>query len=175
MVDVPDYQLLPDLLPGKPEIEFRAGTDVSLHMIALWLASWPVRWRWLRSPERFSDELVKLQRRTAIGRGERSAMSVRLTGEDAASRVDRKWTIIAEDFDGPEIPTMAAALLADDLSAGRLEPGGRTAAGLLPLERFEPLFAALAIHHRTEERCCTKIRKAIRPSSSDWHIIQPNG
>jgi Saccharopine dehydrogenase NADP binding domain len=157
MVDVPDYQLLPDLIPGKPDIEFRAGTDVSLHMIALWLASWPVRWGWLRTPERFSDELVKLQRRTAIGRGERSAMSVRLTGLDAASRVDLNWTIIAEDSDGPEIPTIAAALLADDLEAGRFEPGARTAAGLLSLERFEAAFAPLAMHHHTEASYRTRI------------------
>jgi hypothetical protein len=157
IVDVPDYQLLPDLLPGRPEIEFRAGTDVWFHMVALWLASWPVRWGWFGSPERFSNELVKLQRRTVIGRGDRSAMSVRLVGFDAASRVDREWTLLAEDFDGPEIPTIAAALLADDLDAGRFEPGARTAAGLLSLQRFEAAFAPLAIHDHTEESCRTRI------------------
>lgn len=153
IVDVPDYDLLPDLLPGDPEIEFRAGTDVSLHMLALWLASWPIRWTGFSSMERLAELLVRLQRLTKIGRGDRSAMDVRLSGVKAGDCVERRWTLIAENFDGPEIPTIAAELLVDDLTGGRLAPGARTTAGLLALDRFEQAFAQLAIHHETEELC----------------------
>jgi short subunit dehydrogenase-like uncharacterized protein len=151
IVDVPDYDLLPGLLPGDPEVEFRAGTDVSLHMLGLWLTSWPVRWSGFRSTDGLAGFLIGLQRLTKIGGGDRSAMDVRLTGVKSDDRVERRWTLIAENFDGPEIPAMAAALLADDLAAGRLAPGARTAAGLLPLERFEQAFAPLAITHETTE------------------------
>nr|NUR38006.1 hypothetical protein [Sphingomonas sp.] len=144
IVDVPDYDLLPSSLPGNPGVEFRAGTDVSFHMIALWLASWMVRWTGFKL-DKFASAFVKLQRLTALGRGDRSAMDVRLIGVRGTEHLDRRWTLIAEDFDGPEIPTMAAALLADDIAAGKIGPGARPAAGLLSLDRFEVCFAKLAI------------------------------
>jgi hypothetical protein len=50
------------------------------------------------------------------------------------------------------VPTLAAALLAEDILAGRLAPGARSAAGLVPLVAFEPSFAALAIRHEISER-----------------------
>ena len=167
IVDVPDYDLLPDLLPGDPEIEFRAGTDVSLHMLGLWLASWPIRWTGFSSMERFAELLIRLQRLTKIGRGDRSAMDVRLAGVKSGDRLGRRWTLIAENFDGPEIPTIAAELLVDDLACGRVASGARTAAGLLPLDRFEQAFAQLAIHHETEELCPIDIPRPQR-SPQQW-------
>jgi NAD(P)-dependent dehydrogenase (short-subunit alcohol dehydrogenase family) len=157
MVDVPDYDLLKACLPGESEVEFRAGTDVSFHMLALWLASWPFRWGWLSSIDPFIAGLVRLQRFSSIGGGDRSAMDVRLTGLRHGRRVERRWTLIAEDFQGPEIPTLAAALLANDLGHRVLQPGAGTAAGLLSLSRFEQAFEDLAIHHVTEELCPTEI------------------
>ena len=151
-VDVPDLELLPDLLPGRPRVEFRAGTDVTLHMIALWLASWPARQGWLPPLAPHASWLAALQRLTAFRKGDRSAMAVRLSGSRRGRAVERKWTLIAENFDGPEIPTMAAELLAGDISAGKIAAGARTGAGLLQLERFEPAFAPLAIHCETTEQ-----------------------
>ena len=46
IADVPDLDLLPAMLPGRPSVTFRAGTEFPLQMLALWLASWPVRWGW---------------------------------------------------------------------------------------------------------------------------------
>jgi short subunit dehydrogenase-like uncharacterized protein len=166
MVDVPDYDVLPTLLPGGPQVEFRAGTDVSLHMVASWIASWPIRWTGLGSLSGFADLLTRLQRASSFGRGDRSAMEVQLQGLRAGSPIERCWTLIAEDFDGPEIPTLAAALLSDDLDACRLEPGARTAAGLLPLERFGQAFASLKIRHQTEELCPTGIHRPALSASA---------
>jgi NAD(P)-dependent dehydrogenase (short-subunit alcohol dehydrogenase family) len=165
-VDVPDLEQLPRLLPGEPAVEFRAGTDVSLHMLALWLASWPARWGWLPSLVGHASRLAALQRATALRKGDRSAMEVRLRGQRGSKLVERSWTLIAEDFDGPEIPTMAAALLADDIAAGKIGPGARTGAGLLALERFEPAFAPLAIEcETTEEEEAPWLATTHRPAS----------
>ena len=49
LCDVPDLDLLPDLFPGRPAVRFRAGTEIELQNVALWLLSWPVRWRWVRT------------------------------------------------------------------------------------------------------------------------------
>ncbi len=47
LADTPDLELLPDRLPGHPAVSFRAGTELALQNLAIWLSSWPVRWGWL--------------------------------------------------------------------------------------------------------------------------------
>jgi hypothetical protein len=152
LVDVPDLELIPDLLPGRPAVAFRAGTELTFQMVGLWLASWPVRWRWLRSLRPLAPLLLRLYHTTLGLGGARSAMRVTLCGWRYGHPVERTWTIVAEKGEGLHIPTLAAQLLAGDILAGRLAPGAGTAAGLLTLDRFEPLFAALAVQHGIVER-----------------------
>ena len=147
LAEVPDLSLLPELLPGRPATTFRAGTELGFQMLALWLLSWPVRWGWPGTLRGAAPWLHKLQRITGWAGSDRSAMSVTLVG----TGVRRRWTLIAEKGDGPEIPTLAAELLAGDILAGRVPPGARDASRLLTLDRFEPLFAGLAIRHAVRE------------------------
>ncbi len=147
LADVPDHDMLPAMLPGRPAVTFRAGTELGFQMIALWLASWPVRWGWLRSLRGAAGWLLPLQRLTARAGSDRSAMSVTLK----APGVERRWTLVASRGDGPQIPTLAAVLLAEELLAGRIEPGARDASGLLVLAQFERIFADMAIGCETVE------------------------
>jgi hypothetical protein len=148
LADVPAHDLLPAMLPGRPAVTFRAGTELGFQMLALWLASWPVRWGWIASLSRAARWLIPLQRLTQEIGSDCSAMSVTLRG----GRVARNWTLVASRGDGPEIPTFAAAILAEEILAGRMAAGARGAAGLLTLEQFEPLFAPLALRHEIHER-----------------------
>jgi hypothetical protein len=152
LADVPDLELLPEILPGRPAVIFHAGTESGLQTIGLWLLSWPVRWLRLPSLASILPVLTLLQRLTQCGSDDRSAMSVRLKGEAGGEFIERHWTLIAADGDGPEIPTLAAVLLADAILAGRVAPGARPAAALLALEEFEPLFATLSLRHGMRER-----------------------
>lgn len=148
LADVPSHDLLPATLSGRPSVTFRAGTELGFQMLALWLASWPVRWRWIDSLEPAARWLIPIQRLTRRVGSDRSAMAVTLRGR----RAERRWTLVASRGDGPEIPTFAAAILAEEMLAGRVAPGARDAGGLLTLDQFEPLFAPLAIGHETRER-----------------------
>jgi uncharacterized protein YbjT (DUF2867 family) len=148
IADVPDHELVPEALPGRPAVTFRAGTELAVQMRALWLASWPVRWGWIGSLLAAKRWLLPFYRATLGLGGDRSAMHVTLSGDD----IERRWTLVASDGDGPEIPVLAAELLAHDMLAGRVAPGARPGWGELELERFEPLFAALSIRHETVER-----------------------
>ena len=152
LADLPDCAILPGLFPGRPAVAFRAGTELGFQMIALWLLSWPVRWKWLRSLAGAARWLLPLHRLTGRIVGLRSAMSVTLTGRRGAARIERRWTIVAEQGEGLDIPTLAAALLAEDALAGRLAPGARHGAGTLSLGGFEAVFAGLAVRHETRER-----------------------
>jgi hypothetical protein len=152
LADLPDCELLPGLLPGRPAVTFRAGTELRFQMLALWLASWPVSWGWTGSLDRAGAWLLPLYRLTGRIGGERSAMAVTLAGTVDGQRVERRWTVVAEQGQGLEVPTLAAELLAGDILEGRLAAGARSAAGLLPFERFEPALAELPLRHETVER-----------------------
>jgi hypothetical protein len=151
LADVPDLALLPERLPGRPAVTFRAGTESSLGVVALWLASWPVRWGWAGSIRPLFRFFTAAHRLTASWGSDRSGMIVRLFGLVGGKRVERRWTLVAEQGDGPEIPTLAAAILAERVASGDIAPGAGDAGGLLDLDAFEPLFETLAVSHATTE------------------------
>jgi hypothetical protein len=152
IADVPDHDLLPEALPGRPAVIFRAGTESAVQTIGLWLLSWLVRWSSVPSLARAAPMLRPLQRVSRWLSDGRSAMSVRVKGEAGGAFVERQWTLVAENGDGPEIPTLAAVLLAEAVAAGTVAPGARDAGGLLELDAFEPLFRMLSIRHGIAER-----------------------
>lgn len=152
LVDVPDVALMPGRIPGKPSVTFRAGTELSFQNVALWLLSWPVRWGWLKSLAGLGRWLAPLQRLTARLGSDRSAMIVRVFGLAAGQRLERRWSLIAEQGDGPEIPALAVPLLAKRILSGQETPGARDAGQTLTLAEFEPAFAGLRVTHASEER-----------------------
>jgi hypothetical protein len=162
LADLADLELLPALLTGRPAIAFRAGTELGFQMWALWLLSWTVRWGWVKSLAPARRAIVALYRLTGRIGGKRSAMSVTLAGRRGGALVERGWTVVAEQGEGLEIPTLAAELLAADILAGRVEPGARSCESLLTLERFEPLLARLPV--RTEIGRASAAAAALRPS-----------
>jgi len=150
LCDVSDLALLPDRYPGRPAVRLRAGTELGVQNILLWLLSWPVRWGWLRSGLVLTRPALWLQRLMGRLGGDRSAMTIVLEGWQDETAARRTWTILAEQGDGPWIPAFAAVLLAGKLAQG-LPPGARTAAGSLTLAEFESSFARFAIASGIEE------------------------
>lgn len=150
LADVPDHDLLVAHLSGRPAVTFSAGTELALPMLALRALSWPVRRGWMTLDEA-ARWLLPLQRLTAGLGTDRSAMSVRVVGQAGGRAVARHWTLLASRGHGPEIPTLAATLLAVQMLAGTVPPGAIDAGGLLTLADFEPLFAGLSIRHETFE------------------------
>lgn len=151
LADVPDLDLLLDRVKGRPSVVFRAGTELGFQNFVVWLASWPVRWRWIESLEGISSLLLPLQRVTRSFGTDRSGMVVRAFGFVGKRRVERRWTLIASNGDGPEIPVLATALIAERIVAGKIAPGARDAGGELDLDAFAPAFAALSIRHEVGE------------------------
>ncbi|MGO4739481.1 DUF4166 domain-containing protein [Bosea sp. 2KB_26] len=147
LADVPDLALLPDRLPGKPSVSFRAGTELRWQNRALWLASWPVRWGWIPNLARFAPLVLHAQRLTSSWGSDRSGMMVRAFGHIGRQAVERRWTLIASEGDGPEIPGLAAAIIVDRLARGDAPVGACDAGEMLSLSEFEPAFTQLAIRH----------------------------
>jgi uncharacterized protein YbjT (DUF2867 family) len=148
IADVPDHAIVPEALPGRPSVTFRAGTELDFQMLTLWLLSWPVRWGWLKSLLPLQGILLPLYRATTRLGGDKSAMHITVRG----GAVERRWTILAWNGEGPEIPTLAAEILAGEILVGRVAAGARHGWFELTLDQFEPRFAALAVRHETVER-----------------------
>lgn len=145
LADVPDLGLLPDRLPGRPACTFKAGTELSLHNRALWLGSWLVRHGLVKDLSSLAPLAERLQRMTASWGSDRSAMIVRLFGHAGTRRLERRWTLIADSGDGPEIPALSVPLVVEHILSGAEGPGARDAGTVLRLQEYSPAFEDLAI------------------------------
>jgi hypothetical protein len=161
LVDVPDTQLSPPLLPGLKRISVRAGLEVSLVHTMLNRLGVLVHLGLITDLARYARVLRRMATWFDRFGSDSGAMHVRLQGLDADGAAQQcTWTLIAERGDGPQIPATAAVLLAKKLLGipgySRLEKrGAMPAVGLLSLHEFEREWLALAIRTtvtRTAER-----------------------
>jgi hypothetical protein len=151
LCDVPDLDLLPERFPSVRHVMFRAGAELVVQNLVLWLLSFPVRWHWLRSLSRFAVLFNHLQKWSSFLGSDRSALSVGVSGRNREGEpMQALWTLIAEDGHGPWVPSFAAVLLTQKLAAGGVPAGARPAIGQLTLADFAPLFAKF--HLFTETR-----------------------
>jgi Domain of unknown function (DUF4166)/Saccharopine dehydrogenase NADP binding domain len=167
LADIPDHQLLPSRISGKPVVIFRAGPEFAFQTLSLWLLGWLVRLQLVRSLSGLSGIAKWLQARLSRFGSDRSAMCATVIGQIGDAHTLRRWTLLAEDGDGPEIPVLAAQLLAEQVASGDRAAGARDAGELLTLAQFEPLFARLSISTETQERDLVPLYKRIMAHSFD--------
>lgn len=146
LCDIPDLEIFPARYGVRQRVMFRAALEVGLSQrIFALLAELRTR-RLLPRLVHLAGLLAVIAPMldflgTALG-----GMVVRVEGLNASGRAARRaWHIAADDDHGPEIPCMAAILLARRLAApcprAALPIGAHTAAGLLTLAQFAPEFA----------------------------------
>ena len=151
--DVPDLELVPLRYPGLRTVEFRAALELSVQHLFLWFAA-GVRRAGVPLPlERWATPLDRIASLFDGFGGRHGGMLVSLLGTHAdGSRRRLDWHLTAPAHDGPEIPCMAAILLARKLASGRIaERGAHACAGFLSLAEFEPEFARWRITASIEE------------------------
>lgn len=142
LCDIPDLELFPQRYPGVQSVMFRAALEIGMAQRGLAALGALRRLGVLRHPER----LARLLNRAADGLdllgSALGGMVVRVHGTDGAGApAGRAWHIAADHDHGPEIPCMAAILLARRLALGALqEIGAHTGTGWLALADFETEF-----------------------------------
>ncbi|WP_390347672.1 saccharopine dehydrogenase family protein [Variovorax boronicumulans] len=143
LCDIPDLELFPARYGGVQSVMFRAALEVGLTQRAFAFLAFLRRTGLLRAPQKLAPLLhatggVFDAFGTALG-----GMVVRVEGIDAHGAIARRaWHVAADDNHGPEIPCMAAILLARRLARGEALPvGAHACAGLLALPEFDPEFA----------------------------------
>lgn len=141
--DVPDLGLFPPRYAGVKRVVFRAALEVAVQHRGLALLAWlrhcglPLPIGKLAGP---MERVARLLDRFGSGVG---AMNVVLEGlgQDRRPRKVR-WHVLAPNNHGPEIPCMAAILLARKLARGQIDAtGAMPCMGWLSLEEFAPEFA----------------------------------
>jgi NAD(P)-dependent dehydrogenase (short-subunit alcohol dehydrogenase family) len=151
--DVPDLVLLPVRYPELRTVTFRAALEVSVQHLALWMLAAVRRFGVPIPVERWASGLNRVGNwldRFGSGTG---GMKVRVVGVDSLGRRSRKeWELVANDNHGPEIPCMAAILLALKIGrGGALGTGAKVCMGLLSLPEFEGEFARWGITTQLNE------------------------
>jgi len=141
--DVPDLELFPRRYPGIRTMEFRASLEIGAQQFALWLAAL-LRRRGMALPiERWARPLARIASWMDAFGGDLGGMLVSLAGKRSDGSLARiEWHLTADAQHGPEIPCMAAILLARKLAQGGFaQPGAYSCMGFLTLPEFETEFA----------------------------------
>jgi saccharopine dehydrogenase-like NADP-dependent oxidoreductase len=141
--DVPDLELFPKRYPGMHTMEFRASLEIGMQQFALWFAAL-LRRRGMSLPiERWAKPLGWIASRMNVFGGDLGGMLVSVLGRRPdGSRARIEWHLTADAQDGPEIPCMAAILLARKLAQGGVaQQGAFPCMGFLALPEFESEFA----------------------------------
>jgi saccharopine dehydrogenase-like NADP-dependent oxidoreductase len=143
LCDIPDLELFPSRYAGVQSVIFRAALEVGLAQRAFAFMSFLRRAGMLPAPRKLAPLLHSAGRVFDAMGSALGGMVVRVEGTDARGKAARRaWHIAADDNHCPEIPCMAAILLARRLARGEALPlGAHACAGLLALREFEPEFA----------------------------------
>jgi len=152
--DVPDLALFPQRYPGVRTVRFEAALEVAVQHAFLAAVAQARRLGLALPIERLVGPLDRMAGWLNRFGSPLGGMSIRLSGtalDGAALTLD--WQLVAPDNLGPEIPCLAAILLARRLC---LAPppvvGARPCVGLLTLADFQPEFERRGLHSLVLER-----------------------
>ena len=137
-IGAPDLVLFPRRYGARSAL-FRAGLELKIMHLGLWLLALPVRFGLLRSIVALASPLKWIADRLEGFGSDRGGMVAYAIGRDSNGRaVERRWTLIAEAGDGPQIPPTPALLLALRLLGGEpVATGARPCVGVLRLDEIE--------------------------------------
>jgi hypothetical protein len=151
--DVPDLELFPGRYAGVQTVTFRAALEVSCQHYALWMIAGARRFGISPSVSRWGKHFNQVGTWLDRFGSDTGGMKVRITGIDCADQfMTQTWELVASGSHGPEIPCMAAVLLANKHRMGQLDRrGAHVCMGILTLGDFEREFARWSIKTRTCE------------------------
>jgi NAD(P)-dependent dehydrogenase (short-subunit alcohol dehydrogenase family) len=142
LCDIPDLELFPAHYQMVKSVMFRAALEVPVTQRVFATLSWLRRHRWIGSPVALAGVLHRTGGIFDPLGSPQGAMVVRLAGQGRdGRRLQLAWHLTAGEHHGPEIPCMAAILLARRLARNDNPPNGAcTSLGLLNLQEFAPEF-----------------------------------
>ena len=152
--EVPDLGVLPRRWPGLRTCDFRAGLEMRRMHFGLWTLGWLVRCGVLRRLPDRAGALLAMSNHWLERGSDTGVMYVDMTGRAHDGEALRlRWTIVARDGDGPQIPATAAVVLARKLARDALPgSGARACLDLFTLDEFVEALAPFAIEATLQTR-----------------------
>jgi hypothetical protein len=152
-VETVDAETLGPSLNVQSRVSFSAGLEAGIEQWGLALLGWLRRRGWLTALAPLVPLLVRARRITRLWTSDRGGMRVAISGIDSKGRPRRAyWSLLAENDDGPQVPTLAAAAAVRALLADAIAPGARSAAKALDLAMIEAEMTLYAISTSQDER-----------------------
>ncbi|CAD5300345.1 Saccharopine dehydrogenase, NADP-dependent [Bosea sp. 62] len=152
-VETVDAETLGPDFAVRSRVSFAAGLEAGIEQWGLALLAWLRRHGWVADLAPLVPYLVKARRITRLWTSDRGGMRVAISGIDSKGRPRRAyWSLLAENDDGPQVPTLAAAAAVRALLADEIAPGARSAAEALDLAAIEAEMAPYAISTSQDER-----------------------
>jgi hypothetical protein len=150
---VPDLELFPPLFNGIQSVRFHAALEFRVQHLVLWCLAALRRIGLPFSVERWAVGLNRLAGAFDVAAGAYGGMEVTICGKRSDGvRVQRTWQLVAPAQDGPEVPCMAAVLLARRLAAGEVfKSGAYPCVGFVSLAQFSTEFAKWRMIGRVRE------------------------
>jgi saccharopine dehydrogenase-like NADP-dependent oxidoreductase len=148
LCDIPDLELFPMRLAGVQSVMFRAALEVGLTQSLFAMLAALRRSGVLAAPERLAALLHRCGSWVDWLGTPDGGMVVRLRGRGLNGEpLGLAWKITAPNHHGPEIPCMAAIVLARRLAGGATLPvGAMPCMGLISLQDFTPEFERWGMH-----------------------------
>lgn len=144
-VSTPDLKLFPTRF-GARSVHFRAGLELSLLHLGLYLLAWLPRLGLVRSLLPLARLLHWVAARFEGLGTDRGGMQVSVTGRDGEGRwLTRRWSLIVEAGDGPTIPAIPAVCLVRRLLNRAVAAGARPCLDEVPLAEFEETLRGLSV------------------------------
>lgn len=110
--DVPDLELIPELIPEVRTVLFHAALEARTEQLTLWVMAWLTRANIVRDWSRFARTLLRIGRSTRWLGSDEGGMRIRMRGADPDGKsIEIDWNLLALDNHGPEIPCTPAVLL----------------------------------------------------------------
>jgi saccharopine dehydrogenase-like NADP-dependent oxidoreductase len=139
--DVPDLALLPQRYDGVRSVQFRAALELAPQHGGLWMLAALRRLMPSLPVERLAGPLGIVASKLDRFGSERGGMTIALHGVKDGKPKTLLWYLVAEQNQGPQIPCLAAELIARKLTGGELTSrGAMPCVGLLSLEDFTTAF-----------------------------------
>jgi hypothetical protein len=146
LCETPDLDLIPARSGPTRSAVFKAGLELSILHIGLWLLGWLVRLRIVSSLTPLAGLLTRVADWFEPFGTDRGGMIVRAEGLDGeGARVRAEWSMLADRGSGPNIPTLPALAALKALSRGELAAGAAAMIGEVTYETMAAEFARFPI------------------------------
>lgn len=150
--EVPDLSLLPERYPDLHTVRFRAGLELGVLHAGMVLMACLRRWRLLPNLAALAVPLKRISEWFLSFGTDAGAMSVHVRGLNAAGQpMAQRWQLLAENGDGPYVPTLCSvAMVRRLLRDGTLPSGALPAPTSLTLADILAVADGLAIRTRID-------------------------